>query len=91
MLFRSQGYVQRRRTKDDARTNAIRLTPIGKKMLKQAQSGAEEVDRQLLTALPNSDRKTLLECLTSLASEMDKVEEKEPEKAVRKVRPRKAR
>jgi DNA-binding MarR family transcriptional regulator len=87
----AQGYVQRRRTKDDARTNAIRLTPIGKKMLKQAQSGAEEVDRQLLTALPNADRKTLLECLTSLASEMDRVEEKEPENVVRKVRPRKAR
>ena len=47
----AQGYVQRRRTKDDARTNAIRLTPIGKKMLKQAQSGAEEVDRQLLATL----------------------------------------
>jgi DNA-binding MarR family transcriptional regulator len=87
----AQGYVQRRRTKDDARTNAIRLTPIGKKMLKQAQSGAEEVDRQLLATLPNSDRKTLLECLTGLAAEMDKVENKEPEKPVRKVRPRKSR
>jgi MarR family transcriptional regulator, temperature-dependent positive regulator of motility len=87
----AQGYVQRRRTKDDARTNAIRLTPIGKKMLKQAQSGAEEVDRQLLAILPNSDRKTLLECLTGLAAEMDKVEDKEPEKPVRKIRPRKGR
>jgi MarR family transcriptional regulator, temperature-dependent positive regulator of motility len=87
----AQGYVQRRRTKDDARTNAIRLTPIGKKMLKQAQSGAEEVDRQLLAILPNAERKSLLESLTSMASEMDKVEEKEPEKTVRKVRPRRAR
>ena len=41
----AQGYVQRRRTKEDARTNSIRLTPIGKKMLKQAQAGAEEVDQ----------------------------------------------
>jgi DNA-binding MarR family transcriptional regulator len=70
----AQGYVQRRRTKDDARTNAIRLTPIGKKMLKQ-----------------NPDRKTLLECLTGLAAEMDKVEDKEPEKPARKIRPRKSR
>ena len=44
-------------------------------MLKQAQSGAEEVDRQLLAILPASDRKTLLECLTGLAAEMDKVED----------------
>ena len=87
----AQGYLQRRRTKDDARTNDIRLTPIGKKMLKQAQSGAEEVDRQLLAILPASDRKTLLECLTGLAAEMDKVEDKEPEKPVRKIRPRKGR
>jgi DNA-binding MarR family transcriptional regulator len=87
----AQGYLQRRRTKDDARTNAIRLTPIGKKMLKQAQSGAEEVDRQLLAVLPNADRKTVLDSLVSLAAEMDRVEEKEPEKPVRKIRPRKAR
>ena len=87
----AQGYLQRRRTKDDARTNAIRLTPIGKKMLKQAQSGAEEVDRQLLAVLPNVDRKTVLDSLVSLAFEMDKVEEKEPEKPARKIRPRKAR
>jgi DNA-binding MarR family transcriptional regulator len=87
----AQGYLQRRRTKDDARTNAIRLTPIGKKMLKQAQSGAEEVDRQLLAVLPNAERKTVLESLTALAAEMDRVEEKEPEKVARKVRPRKAR
>ena len=87
----AQGYLQRRRTKDDARTNAIRLTPIGKKMLKQAQSGAEEVDRQLLAVLPNADRKMVLDSLVSLAFEMDKVEEKEPEKPARKIRPRKAR
>ena len=27
----AQGYVQRRRTKEDARTNSIKLTPLGKK------------------------------------------------------------
>ena len=44
----AQGYLQRRRTKDDGRTNAIRITAIGKKMLKTALPGADEVDRQLL-------------------------------------------
>lgn len=87
----AQGYLQRKRSKDDARTNSIRLTPIGKKMLKQAQAGAEEVDKQLLAALPSTDRKSLLECLATLAAEMDKVEEDEPETAGRKLRPRKGK
>jgi MarR family transcriptional regulator, temperature-dependent positive regulator of motility len=87
----AQGYLQRRRTKDDARTNAIRLTPIGKKMLKQAQAGAEEVDRHLLSLMPSADRKTLLESLTIMAAEMDKVDDAEPEKVSRKIRLRKAR
>ncbi len=48
----AQGYLQRRRTKDDGRTNAIRITAVGKKMLKTAQPGADEVDRQLLSLVP---------------------------------------
>lgn len=87
----AQGYLQRKRSKEDARTNSIRLTPIGKKMLKQAQAGAEEVDRQMLAALPAADRKTLIESLTALAAEMDKVEEAEPEAVGRKLHSRKAR
>jgi DNA-binding MarR family transcriptional regulator len=87
----AQGYLQRKRSKEDARTNAIRLTPIGKKMLKQAQAGAEEVDRQMLAVLPAGERKTLMECLAALAVEMDKLEEVAPEAAGRKLRMRKAR
>jgi DNA-binding MarR family transcriptional regulator len=87
----AQGYLQRKRSKEDARTNSIRLTPIGKKMLKQAQAGAEEVDRNMLSVLPASERKSVLECLTSLATEMDKVEEGAPEAVTRKLRFRKSR
>jgi DNA-binding MarR family transcriptional regulator len=77
----AQGYVQRRRTKEDGRTNAVRLTPVGKKALKTAQSGAEDVDKHLLSHVPSSDRKALLDCLASLAAEMDKIDTAEPEKA----------
>lgn len=87
----AQGYLQRKRSKEDARTNSIRLTPIGKKMLKQAQAGAEEVDRQMLAALPAAERKSLIESLTALAAEMDKVEEDVPETTGRKLRTRKSR
>lgn len=85
----AQGYLQRKRTKDDGRTNAIRITTIGKKMLKMAQPGAEEVDRQLLSMLPSSDRKSFIDCLAVLAAEMDKAEEKEPPKPARKIKSRK--
>jgi DNA-binding MarR family transcriptional regulator len=84
----AQGYLQRRRTKDDGRTNAIRITAVGKKMLKTAQPGADEVDRQLLSLIPGGDRKPLLDNLAVLAAEMDKIEAKEPAKPGRKLKPR---
>lgn len=84
----AQGYLQRKRTKDDGRTNAIRITAVGKKMLKLALPGADEVDRQLLSMIPAGDRKPFLDNLAALASEMDKIEEKEPAKPARKIRSR---
>jgi DNA-binding MarR family transcriptional regulator len=69
-----QGYLQRKRTKEDARTNSIRLTPVGKKTLKTAQSGADDVDKKLLSQFAAADRRTMIECLGQLASEMDKVD-----------------
>ena len=85
----AQGYLQRKRTKDDGRTNAIRITAIGKKMLKSAQPGADEVDRQLLSLISSADRKGFIDNLGILAAEMDKIEEKEPTKPVRKIKSRK--
>jgi DNA-binding MarR family transcriptional regulator len=82
----AQGYLQRKRSKEDARTNAIRLTLIGKKMLRTSQSGAEEIDKRMLAMFSVADRKVLLECLGTLASEMDKVDEKQPDSAPTKVK-----
>ena len=44
----AQGYLQRKRTKDDGRTNAIRITAIGKKMLNCCRSSLRR------TASPSS-------------------------------------
>jgi DNA-binding MarR family transcriptional regulator len=85
----AQGYLQRKRTKDDGRTNAIRITAIGKKMLKSAQPGADEVDRQLLSLISSADRKAFIDNLGILAAEMDKIEEKEPPRPARKIKSRK--
>ncbi len=70
----AQGMVQRRRTKEDARTNSVRLTLQGKKMMKQAQSGAEDVDKQMLSMFSVADRKTLTDCLSELANAMDQID-----------------
>ena len=85
----AQGYLQRKRTKEDGRTNAIRITAVGKKMLKMAQPGADEVDKQLLSLIASSDRKSFIDNLAVLAAEMDRIEEKEPAKPVRKIKSRK--
>jgi hypothetical protein len=58
-------------------------------MLKMAQPGADEVDRQLLSLITSADRKTFIDSLSSLAVEMDKIEEKEPPKPARKIKSRK--
>jgi DNA-binding MarR family transcriptional regulator len=83
----AQGLVQRRRTKEDARTNSVRLTPQGKKMLKAAQTGAEDVDKQLLAMFNVADRKVLNDCLSEMANAMDMLDvvEEEP-KANAKVK-----
>jgi MarR family transcriptional regulator, temperature-dependent positive regulator of motility len=70
----AQGLLQRRRSKEDARTNSVRLTPVGKKALKSAQSGADDVDKSMLGMFSNTDRKTLIDCLAAIAAEMDKIE-----------------
>ncbi|WP_196504678.1 MarR family winged helix-turn-helix transcriptional regulator [Aestuariivirga litoralis] len=75
----AQGYLQRKRSKEDARTNAIRLTPVGKKMLRGCQSGAEDIDRKLLAHFAGPDRKVVLECLAGLGAEMDKIDANTPE------------
>jgi MarR family transcriptional regulator, temperature-dependent positive regulator of motility len=82
-----QGHVQRRRTKEDARTNSVRLTPQGKKMLKAAQAGAEDVDKQLLAMFSAGDRKTVIDCVGELANAMDRIDQvDEAPKAVGKVK-----
>ena len=75
----AQGYLQRKRSKEDARTNAIRLTPVGKKMLRTCQSGAEDIDRKLLAHFSAADRRVMIDCLAGLGTEMDKIDANTPD------------
>ena len=86
-----QGHLQRKRSKDDARANAVRLTPVGKKALKTAQGGAEDIDRKLLAHFSAGDRRVVTECLTALAVEMDRVDASSGVEAVEKSKTRQKR
>ncbi len=74
---------------DDEGCEAVLALTVGKKMLKMAQPGAEEVDKQLISLIPSPDRKSFIDNLAVLAAEMDRLEEKEPAKPARKIKSRK--
>jgi DNA-binding MarR family transcriptional regulator len=85
----AQGYLQRRRAKNDGRTNSVRITPAGKKMLKSAMPGADEADKSLLAKLAANLRKPFAEALTALAEEMDRIEAESGEKPKPRIKSRK--
>jgi DNA-binding MarR family transcriptional regulator len=85
----AQGYLQRRRSKDDQRTNSVRITAAGKKVLRSASPGADESDRTLLHAVSPSLRKPFLEALAILADEMDKLESQDDKTLSLKIKVRK--
>lgn len=67
----AQGYLQRKRSKQDARTNNVRLTAAGRRALSAAQPGAADVDKQILAAIPAAKRKSFLQMLGMLAARVD--------------------
>lgn len=74
-----KGLLQRRRTKDDARAYAVKLTDEGWRVLKAAEPMAKRVDEAILSALSDTQRERFLEDLVaiveSLSSEASKDEE----------------
>ncbi len=66
--LQKKGLIQRRRTKQDARAYAVKLTESGWAMLKAAEPGAERVDGRLLEALPESQRHEFMEALSTIVA-----------------------
>jgi DNA-binding MarR family transcriptional regulator len=66
----AQGYLQRRRTRDDGRTNALRITTAGRRALKQAEPGARSTDAALIAQVPARYRKGFVEGLAALAAKL---------------------
>jgi DNA-binding MarR family transcriptional regulator len=70
-----RGLVQRQRTNEDARTYAVRLTRRGTSMLRKMRPYAEEVDRQIVQALPEEHRDLFLAILNRMVSHLAQAEE----------------
>ncbi len=65
----AQGYLQRTRSKDDARTNVVRLTSEGRQVMLSAQPGASTVDKKIMSVIPVAKRKAFIEVLQILANQ----------------------
>jgi DNA-binding MarR family transcriptional regulator len=63
-----KGLLQRERTENDARANAVRLGPAGRKALRSARMASEKVERALLSSLPASDRAKFSRMLSSIVA-----------------------
>lgn len=61
-----KGLLQRRRTREDARAYAVRLTEDGRQVLRQTQPFSRRVDDRILAALPTQSRERFIEDLKNI-------------------------
>lgn len=69
-----KGYLQRRRTKEDARAYAVKLTPGGMQALKSAEPVSRRVDEKILSALPTTQRDRFLQDLNTIVNALTKTD-----------------
>ena len=84
-----KGLVQRRRTKEDARAYAVKLTEEGRRILRSAEPMARRVDDRILQALPAAQRERFLSDLNTIVDALGKLEEAVEQAAHSKVAGRK--
>jgi DNA-binding MarR family transcriptional regulator len=68
-----KGLLQRRRTKEDARAYAVKLTDEGKKALRTAEPLARKVDDRILDALPDREREKFVNGLVAIVDTLQKL------------------
>ena len=64
--LQKKGLLQRRRTREDARAYAVKLTDEGRRMLRSAEPLAKRVDQRILDALPSKERERFIDALVSI-------------------------
>lgn len=75
------GLLARKRTAEDARANAVRLTAAGRRALTGALPRALAAEKALLDLLPKAAQSELLKGLSHLASAMGEAKAAEPVRA----------
>lgn len=67
-----KGLLSRRRTREDARAYAVRLTDDGWKSLRTADPVARRVDERILSALPDAQRERFMSDLGAIVTALGK-------------------
>ena len=70
-----KGLLQRRRTKEDARAYAVKLTEEGRRVLESAQPLVDRVDQRVLAVLPGQQRDQFLKDLALIVEALGQSEE----------------
>lgn len=68
-----KGVVQRRRTREDARAYAVKLTDAGRRVLQDAAPLVTRADERLLEALPPARRARFVETLNEIVLRLGKL------------------
>jgi DNA-binding MarR family transcriptional regulator len=69
--LQKRGLLQRRRTKEDARAYAVKLTEEGRRVLGTAEPLAKRVDDRILCTLPAKQRDQFMRALASIVSTLE--------------------
>ena len=72
-----RGLLQRKRTKEDARANSIKLSAAGRRALKTAQPGALSADKKLMRAVPTDTRKEFLSALVCISDALQEASDED--------------
>jgi DNA-binding MarR family transcriptional regulator len=63
--------LERRRTREDARTYAVKLTAEGRRVLALAEPSAKRVDQRVLDALPSGHREHFIAALLAIGEALE--------------------
>lgn len=70
-----KGLIQRRRTKEDARAYAVKLTELGRQTLSAAEPLAQRVDERVLSVLPGQQRDQFIKDLHLIIEALGQLDE----------------
>lgn len=70
-----KGLLSRKRTKEDARANAVSITPAGKRMLTAANAKVAKAENAALKVLPKTQQAAFMKSLRAYAEALDKMAE----------------